>query len=509
MERPVRVRFAPSPTGALHIGGVRTALYNYLFARQHGGKFLVRIEDTDQERFVEGAEEYIYETLHWLGIPADESSEVGGEYAPYRQSERKEIYAKYIQILLEKGHAYYAFDTKEEIEDLRNRLEAAKSTNPSYNALTRQQMKNSLTLPAEEVQRRLEAGEPHVIRLKTPPREEIRFHDLIRGAQYIHSSTLDDKVLIKQDGLPTYHFANVVDDYLMRITHVFRGEEWLPSAPSHILLYQFFGWEAEMPLFAHLPLILAPDGSKLSKRKASEYGIPVFPLFWHNHETQEDIKGYRENGYLPEALINFLALIGWNAGTEQEIFSLEELVPLFKIEQIHKAGARFDIEKAKWYNEHYLRHKDNTELASLLIESSLLTPEGGISAELAGKLVVLMKDRATFPADMWQKVPYLFHAPTEFDATVTGDSKKWHDEAKNFIKELSEKLTDFTQDWTAESIKHFIHEVAEAKALKVGKFMQAIRTATTGAGQGPDLMLILEILGKTETQARWARVEHI
>jgi glutamyl-tRNA synthetase len=501
MERPVRVRFAPSPTGALHIGGVRTALYNYLFARQHGGQFLVRIEDTDQERFVEGAEEYIFETLRWLGIPPDESPEAGGACAPYRQSERKAIYAQYIKILLDKGHAYYAFDTKEEIEDLRKRLEDAKSTNPSYNALTRNQMKNSLTLPADEVERRVQEGAPHVIRLKTPPREEIRFHDMIRGAQYVHSSTLDDKVLIKQDGLPTYHFANVVDDYLMRITHVFRGEEWLPSAPSHILLYQFFGWEKEMPQFAHLPLILAPDGSKLSKRKASEYGIPVFPLYWFNKETQEDIKGYRENGYLPEALINFLALIGWNPGTEQELFSLEELVPLFKIEQIHKAGARFDIEKAKWYNEHYLRHKDNNELASLL-----QTTNPQISADLAGKLVILMKDRATFPADMWQKVPYLFAKPTEFDATVTSDAKKWNDESKNFIKELSEKLTDFTQEWTAENIKHFIHELAEAKGLKVGKFMQAIRVATTGAGQGPDLMLMLEILGKSEVQARWGNI---
>jgi glutamyl-tRNA synthetase len=485
----------------LHIGGVRTALYNYLFARQHGGQFLVRIEDTDQERFVQGAEEYIYDTLRWLGIPADESSEVGGEFAPYRQSERKDLYAQHIQILLDKGHAYYAFDTKEEIEALRHRLEEAKSPNPSYNALTRTQMRNSLTLPADEVKRLLEAGEPHVIRLKTPPREEIRFNDLIRGAQYIHSSTLDDKVLIKQDGLPTYHFANVVDDYLMRITHVFRGEEWLPSAPSHVLLYQFFGWEKEMPLFAHLPLILAPDGSKLSKRKASEYGIPVFPLQWFNEETKEDIKGYRENGYLPEALINFLALIGWNPGTEQELFSLEELIPIFKIDQIHKAGARFDIEKAKWYNEHYMRHKDNADLATLVQATN-----PAIGKELAEKLVVLMKDRATFPADMWQKVPYLFEKPTEFDAAFLADAKKWHDEAKNFLQTLSTQVGEYAGEWTAENIKHFIHEVAEAKGLKVGKFMQAIRVATTGVGQGPDLMLILEILGKAETQARWTHM---
>ncbi len=500
MNKPVRVRFAPSPTGALHIGGVRTALYNYLFARQHGGQFLVRIEDTDQERFVEGAEKYIFDTLRWLGISPDESPETGGEFAPYRQSERKAIYAEYIQILLDRGHAYYAFDTKEEIEDLRNRLEEAKSNNPSYNALTRQQMKNSLTLPAEEVKRRLEAGEPYIIRLKTPPREEIRFQDMIRGAQFVHSSTLDDKVLIKQDGLPTYHFANVVDDYLMKITHVFRGEEWLPSAPSHILLYQFFGWEAEMPLFAHLPLILAPDGSKLSKRKANEYGIPVFPLNWFNEETKETIEGFHEAGYLPEALLNFLALIGWNAGTEQELFTLEELIPLFKIEQIHKAGAKFDIEKAKWYNEHYLRHKDNEALA-LLVQAT----NPNIDNTLAEKLVVLMKDRATFPADMWQKVPYIFEAPSAYDAEVVG--KKWNVETTQFIQDLLEYVGKYAGEWNAEAIKHFIHEVAETKALKVGKFMQGLRVATTGVGQGADLMLILEILGKAETEKRWQKAK--
>jgi len=498
MNRPVRVRFAPSPTGALHIGGVRTALYNYLFARQHGGQFLVRIEDTDQERFVEGAEQYIFDTLRWLGIPADESPETGGSFAPYRQSERKDIYAPYIQMLLEKGHAYYGFDTKDEIEDLRNRLEAAKSTNPSYNALTRLQMKNSLTLPADEVKRRLEAGEPYIIRLKTPAREEIRFHDLIRGAQYIHSSTLDDKVLIKQDGLPTYHFANVVDDYLMKITHVFRGEEWLPSAPAHILLYQFFGWEADMPEFAHLPLILAPDGSKLSKRKASEYGIPVFPLNWFNEDTKETIEGFREKGYLPETLINFLALIGWNAGTEQEIFSLQELIPLFQIDQIHKAGARFDIDKAKWYNEHYLRQKDNEVLAVLLQATN---PK--ISKDMADKLVVLMKDRATFPADMWLKVPYIFEAPTEYDTAITSDAKKWTADTVSFIQDLITQARQYAGEWTSENIKHFIHETAEARGLKVGKFMQAIRVVTTGVGQGPDLMLILEILGNATTQERW------
>lgn len=502
MNKPVRVRFAPSPTGALHIGGVRTALFNYLFAKQHNGKFLIRIEDTDQERFVPGAEAYIFDTLAWLGLTPDESPVAGGEFAPYRQSERKAIYQQYVQELLAKGHAYYAFDTKEEIEAMRTRLEEAKSTNPSYNALTRNQMKNSLTLSADETKAWLQSGKPYIIRMKTPPREEIRFEDMIRGWQNVHSSTLDDKVLIKQDGLPTYHFANVVDDYLMQISHVFRGEEWLPSAPSHILLYQFFGWEAAMPAFAHLPLILAPDGSKLSKRKANEYNIPVFPLSWANEESSETIEGYREAGYLPEALINFLALLGWNPGTEQEFFSVEDLIPVFKIEQINKAGARFDIEKAKWYNQHYLKQKPESELADLLLRSaeSQQFKYAGDLKNSVGKITILMKDRATFPAQMWLDALFLFEAPTEYEAEIV--SKKWNQETADFIKGLQDYLAAYKGEWSSENIKHAIHDFADKQGLKVGKFMQGLRLVITGLGAGPDLMLILEIIGQQETISR-------
>ncbi|TAH24220.1 MAG: glutamate--tRNA ligase, partial [Cytophagales bacterium] len=364
---PVRVRFAPSPTGPLHIGGVRTALYNFLLARKTGGKMILRIEDTDQTRFVPGAEEYIKEALAWIGIELDESPWVGGPHAPYRQSERKPMYMQYAMQLIESGNAYYAFDTAEELDEMRKRLEAAKVPDPKYNSITRMQMKNSITMPEDEVKAWLDAGKPYVIRLKVPRKEEVRINDLIRGWVMVHSSTLDDKVLMKSDGMPTYHLANVVDDYLMKITHVIRGEEWLPSAPTHVLLYKFLGWESSMPQFAHLPLLLKPDGNgKLSKRDGDMGGYPVFPIEWNDQATGAVFMGFRESGYLPEATLNFLSLLGWNPGTQEEIFSLENLIQAFTVERIGKSGSKFDIQKAKWFNQEYLKMMSNETMASFL-----------------------------------------------------------------------------------------------------------------------------------------------
>jgi glutamyl-tRNA synthetase len=364
----VRVRFAPSPTGALHIGGVRTALYNYLLARKHGGTMILRIEDTDQTRYVPGAEEYIIESLAWAGIQIDEGVGKGGPHAPYRQSERKPLYKQYAEKLIADGNAYYAFDTEAELEAMRERLKAAGDPNQQYGSQSRMQMSNSLTLSEQAVKEKLEAGVGYVIRLKVPVNQEIRLTDLIRGEVVVNSSQIDDKVLMKSDGMPTYHLANVVDDYLMKISHVIRGEEWLPSAPLHVLLYEFLGWKSAMPRFAHLPLLLKPDGNgKLSKRDADRMGFPIFPLTWTDPATHEVAKGYKESGYLPEALLNFLAFLGWNPGTEKEIFSLQELIDEFTIERIGKAGAKFDIQKAQWYNQHYLRSKSDAELAAYLL----------------------------------------------------------------------------------------------------------------------------------------------
>ncbi|MDF1673654.1 MAG: glutamate--tRNA ligase, partial [Vicingaceae bacterium] len=401
MERKVRVRFAPSPTGPLHIGGVRTALYNYLFAKKHGGDFLLRIEDTDQTRYVKGAEDYIAEALNWCGITPDEGVGVGGDLGPYRQSERKEagIYKKYVDQLLESGDAYYAFDTPEELDQMRENLKAAGVAAPQYNANSRNSMKNSLTLSAEEVQKRLDAGDPFVVRVKIPRNEEVKFQDIIRGWVVVHSANLDDKVLFKSDGMPTYHMANVVDDYMMKITHVIRGEEWLPSGPLHVLLYRFLGWEDVMPQFAHLPLLLKPDGhGKLSKRDGDRLGFPVFPIQWTSPEG-EISSGYRESGYFAEAHINMLAFLGWNPGTPQEIFSLEELVEAFSLERVGKSGAKFDPDKTKWFNEQYLRAKSNEELAQLV--KPLVEEKGYTYADdsfLAG-VCGLMKERATFVQD--------------------------------------------------------------------------------------------------------------
>ncbi|MBY0424034.1 MAG: glutamate--tRNA ligase, partial [Cytophagales bacterium] len=401
----VRVRFAPSPTGPLHIGGVRTALYNYLFARKMGGKMLLRIEDTDQNRFVPGAEEYIKQSLEWCGITIDEGPWSGGPHAPYRQSERKPMYMQYAMQLVEAGHAYYAFDTAEELDAMRERLAAAKVPNPQYNSITRATMKNSLTLPEDEWKAKLANGDPYVIRLKVPRKEEVRFHDEVRGWVLVHSSAIDDKVLMKSDGMPTYHLANVVDDHLMEISHVIRGEEWLPSAPLHVLLYKFFGWESTMPKFAHLPLLLKPDGNgKLSKRDADLQGFPVFPLEW-TPESGEIARGFREDGYLPEAMVNFLAFLGWNPGTTQEIFSMQELIDAFTLEKIGKAGAKFDIQKAKWFNQHYLREKSGKELGEYLLND--LTQQGIVTTlEKAEKISGLLKERIVFAKEMLKESQY-------------------------------------------------------------------------------------------------------
>jgi len=498
MEKAVRVRFAPSPTGALHIGGVRTALYNYLFARKHKGTFVLRVEDTDQTRFVKGAEEYIFEALEWLGISPDESPINPQEaFAPYRQSERKSMYREYAEALVAEGKAYYAFDTSEELEAMRKRLEAAKSKNPSYNAITRMQMKNSLTLPEDEVKKRLDAGENYVIRIKIPRKEEIRLNDIVRGWVMVHSSALDDKVILKADGMPTYHLANVVDDYLMKISHVIRGEEWLPSAPLHVLLYQYLGWEKEMPRFAHLPLLLNPDAKgKLSKRKATEYGFPVFPLNWEDKDSDEKMEGFREEGYLPDALFNFLALLGWNPGTQQEIFTKEELIETFSLERVSKSGIKFDHKKVKWFNQQYLREQPDKTLAEYLqkglVENKVV--ESPISQEKAIKISALMKERATFPDDIWKEAKYLFIAPETYDEKTV--RKKWNNDVVALIEELKAIFEKNESDWTAENTKSIIHQFLEEKNIKFGKIMPAVRVAITGVGAGPDLSEVMEIIGK-------------
>ncbi len=496
MSQEVRVRFAPSPTGGLHIGGVRTALFNYLFARNQGGKMILRIEDTDQNRFVAGAETYIKNALDWCGIEIDEGPDQGGPFGPYRQSERKDIYQKYALQLVQEDKAYYAFDTDEEINALRERLKAAKVANPTYNAITRSNMKNSLTLSADEVQTRIAAGEPYVIRLKVPKKEEIRFNDMIRGWIMVHSSTIDDKVILKSDGMPTYHLANIVDDHLMEITHIIRGEEWLPSAPLHVLLYQYLGWEEVMPRFAHLPLILKPTGSgKLSKRDAQKGGFPIFPLSWK--EAEEESTGFREEGYLSSALVNFLALLGWNPGTEQEIFNMEALIKGFSLARVGKAGTKFDIEKAQWFNQQYLKMMTDEEIADII------TPDLKKSApdfsQPTAKLVHLMKDRVTFPHEIVSKTTYLFNSPQTFDEKTV--KKKWTQESVRVLLDFKSALEGL-HDFTSEPIKELFQQVIEKNEVGFGRVMPAVRLAITGLGSGPDLMEIMEIIGKNETIAR-------
>lgn len=497
--REVRVRFAPSPTGALHIGGVRTALYNYLLARQNNGTMILRIEDTDQTRYVPGAEEYILEALRWVGIKIDEGVGVGGPHAPYRQSERKQMYMQYAQKLVDEGNAYLAFDTEGELEAMRERLKTAGVALPQYNSITRMQMRNSLTLLDDEVKALLAAGTPYVIRLKVPRKEEVRLNDLIRGWVMVHSSQIDDKVLMKSDGMPTYHLANVVDDYLMKISHVIRGEEWLPSAPLHVLLYKYLGWESDMPQFAHLPLLLKPTGDgKLSKRDADQMGFPIFPLDWTDPNTGETATGFREAGYLPEALVNFLAFLGWNPGTTQEIFSIDELIKSFSVERIGKAGAKFDIHKAQWFNQQYLRAKPDKLLAEYLLQS-LAKEKIECSHEKAERIVSFMKERVTFPKDFWEQGKFLFFAPTAFDESIA--SKKWNDDAVKVLSAFRNEVSKLTS-FSAEIAKKTLEQVTADLGIGTGKILQALRLSMTGAGAGPDLMMIMEIIGQGEVVNR-------
>ncbi len=497
MNRRVRVRFAPSPTGPLHMGGVRTALYNYLFAKKHGGDFLLRIEDTDQTRFVEGAEDYIIESLKWCGIMPNEGQGIGGNYGPYKQSERKDanMYTQYAMQLVESGHAYYAFDTAEELEEMRELAKKAKMPNWQYNSITRGALKNSISLSEDDVKARLDAGDPFTIRIKMPRNEDVRFHDEIRGWVTVNTNNLDDKVLYKSDGMPTYHLANIVDDHLMEITHVIRGEEWLPSAPLHVLLYRYLGWEETMPLFAHLPLLLKPDGNgKLSKRDGDRLGFPVFPLEWKDPSTGEISSGYKQRGYFPESFINMLAFLGWNPGTPQEIFSLDELVDAFTLERVSKSGAKFDPEKTKWFNQQYLRSKSDMELVSLLKEKI----KGEFSPEYMAGVASLMKERASFVDDMLEG-DYFFGKPTEYDKeTVT---KKWKPETPALISELKERFANVSE-WKSEVLESAFKTFLEEKGLGMGAILPNFRLTVTGKGMGPSMFAIVELLGKEETLTR-------
>lgn len=499
-DRRVRVRFAPSPTGTLHIGGVRTALYNYLFAHKHGGDFLLRIEDTDQNRFVPGAEDYIMEALDWLGINPTESPKHGGPHAPYRQSERKEMYRQYAEQLLNDGHAYYAFDTTEELEEMRVRLTAAKVASPQYNAITRTSMKNSLTLSEDEWRRKLEAGDPYVIRIKLPRQEEVRFHDIIRGWIVVQTQNMDDKVLFKSDGMPTYHLANVVDDYLMKISHVIRGEEWLPSAPLHVLLYRYLGWEAVMPEFAHLPLILKPDGNgKLSKRDGDRLGFPVAPLNWKDPHTGDTTSGYREKGYYPDAVLNFLAMLGWNPGTTQELFTLEEMIQAFSLDRVNKAGAKFDFEKAKWFNHQYLLQYSDEELAAQF--DKLLKAEG-IDKPFAFVVTVagLMKERANFVTDFMEEAGFFFNAPKDLD--IAALKKKWKPDTTGTMQAWHDALKA-TDDFTAGHLEQLSKNILETLGVGIGQVLQPFRILITGSTGGPSMFEICELLGKEEVIRRF------
>ena len=497
-QRKIRVRFAPSPTGALHIGGVRTALYNYLFAKQHGGDMILRIEDTDSQRFVPGAEDYIIEALTWLGIKFDEGVGFGGIYGPYRQSERRDIYKKYVDQLLSEGKAYIAFDTPEELEAKRNEI-----ANFQYDASTRLQMRNSLTLSENEVKTLVADGKQYVVRFKIEPDENICVNDIIRGEVVINSSVLDDKVLYKSaDQLPTYHLANIVDDHLMEVTHVIRGEEWLPSAPLHVLLYRAFGWEDTMPQFAHLPLLLKPDGKgKLSKRDGDRLGFPVFPTQWTDPKTNEISSGYRESGYLPEAVVNFLALLGWNPGDDQEILSMDDLINKFDLTHCSKSGAKFDFEKGKWFNHQYISTTENKDLAVLFAP---VLAEKGIKAEPAyvEKVVGLMKERVSFVKELWDQTAFFFVAPTEYDENTA--KKRWKEDSAKLLGELADVLSvrePFDSAGTEEYVKVWIEE----KGYHLGNIMNATRLALVGEGKGPHIFDITEALGKEETVNRLRR----
>ena len=498
MSSKVRVRFAPSPTGPLHIGGVRTALYNYLFAKKHGGDFLLRIEDTDQTRFVQGAEKYIIEALAWCGISPDEG--IGGEdrgNGPYRQSERKPMYREYAEQLLAADKAYIAFDSAEELDAMRQMAKDAGASNWQYNYITRGNMKNSLTLPKEEVDAKIAAGEPYVVRIKLPRDHEVRLEDTIRGWVSVNTNNMDDKVLFKADGMPTYHLANIVDDHLMGITHVIRGEEWLPSAPLHVMLYEAFGWDC--PTFAHLPLLLKPDGpGKLSKRDGDRLGFPVFPIDWKNDETGETASGYLEFGFFPGAFINMLALLGWNPGTEQEVFDLQGLVDAFDLSKVSKSGAKFDFEKGKWFNQLYLRDLSEAELAQEL--KNVLDNEGlSYNEAQLGTIATMMSERATFPQDLLEEGRFLFETPSVYDEKTR--NKKWSDASAAMMQDIADRfnaLPDFTSEAIEASFKGYLAE----KELGFGKVGPSFRLAVTGRGMGPSMFVICAVLGKDEVLTR-------
>jgi glutamyl-tRNA synthetase len=494
-EKRVRVRFAPSPTGPLHIGGVRTALYNYLFAKRNKGEFILRIEDTDSQRFVSGAEDYIVESFRWLGIVFDEGPHLGGGYGPYRQSERQSVYRQYVDYLLDKGLAYIAFDTPEQLEAKRNEI-----SNFQYDASSRLSMLNSLVLPEEEVQSRINAGQQYVVRIKIEPHQTITVNDLIRGEINVNSSTLDDKVLYKSiDNLPTYHLANIADDHLMAITHVIRGEEWLPSAPLHVLLYRYFGWEDTMPVFAHLPLLLKPDGNgKLSKRDGDRLGFSVFPLQWTDPATGTVSSGYRESGYLPEALINFLALLGWNPGDDREVFSLDELIHLFSLERCSKSGAKFDYKKGEWFNHQYIQLKSNEEIARLFLP---VLQEKGVDAswDKVVKIAGLVKERVNFIKELWTQAAFFFIAPAVYDEKTV--KKRWKEDSSEKMQELSDVLQEI-DDFTVYSTEKAVMSWIESNAYHLGNIMNAFRLALVGESKGPHIFDIVEVLGKNEVIKR-------
>jgi len=500
MTNPVRVRYAPSPTGPQHLGGVRTALYNYLFARKHQGTFIIRIEDTDQARFVPGAEQYMLEALAWCGIENQEGPQMGGPYGPYRQSERKHLYRQYADQLIDSGHAYYAFDTPEELEAMRERMKAGGQAAAAYNANTRDYMKNSLVLPHDEVQARLQSGEPYVIRIKMPRKEEVKLFDEIRGWVVFHSSQLDDKVLFKSDGMPTYHLANVVDDYLMKITHVIRGEEWLPSAPLHVLLYRFLGWESSMPAFAHLPLILRPDGNgKLSKRDGDRLGFPVFPLNWTDPATHEQSVGFRERGFFAEPFVNMIALLGWHPGhLQQEIFNLRELVDLFELGHVGKSGARFDYEKAKWFNQEFLK-KQSGETLALQFMPILL--EKGITADpaMVARICEAVKERTTFVQEFWENSYYFFEAPTTYDKALL--QKKWNPENRKRLELLQETLEQ-QHDFSSPALDALLHDFVKRNNFNGGDILPTLRIMLSGTKNGPAVFEIASILGKEQVLMR-------
>jgi len=523
-NRKVRVRFAPSPTGPLHIGGVRTALFNYLFAKKHGGDFVLRIEDTDSQRFVPGAEEYIIESFRWIGLPFDEGPHIGGDFGPYRQSERKPIYKQYVNHLLEKQLAYFAFDTPEELEAKRNEI-----PNFQYDASTRMRMKNSLTLSPEETQALVDAGTQYVVRIKIEPEQIITVKDLIRGEITVNSSIIDDKVLYKSaDELPTYHLANIVDDRLMEITHVIRGEEWLPSTPLHVILYKYFGWEDTMPQFAHLPLLLKPEGNgKLSKRDGDKLGFPVFPLQWQDPKSEEISSGFRENGYLPEALLNFLALLGWNPGDDREVLSLNEMIDLFSFEKVSKGGAKFDFRKGVWFNHQYIQLKSNTELANLFLDElshyepkptnvwyvSEIPPliDNSIFYEIAQKayeeskffdkivkIIGLVKGRVNFVKELWDQANFFFVAPIVYDEKSV--QKRWKADSAERMQELIDILEPL--DFSAVHAEPVVMNWIETKGYNTGYIMNAFRVALVGEARGPHIFDIMEIIGKEEVIRR-------